>query len=183
MWMNRCVFSFNMYAIVSVPLSTPTVFYLRHHRAASEGWTSGSQCTECSKEFKLLLQPFVGNCTKTYSCRCNVCLRQPPSLRSLASYTVFHLTFNLSAFTLTSKTLYYQYLYAAESGIVSDDRLVPHEFTSLYNNFVRDKRFEIGKRFHDDWVHPCYRYWSSSYVEHFATGDEAIVTLCHIRDN
>jgi len=182
MWTNTCVFAFKMYAIVCVPLSTPTVFNLRHHRAASEGWTSDALCAECSEEFKILLLPFVGNCTNTCSCRCTVCQRHPPSLRSLASHPVFHLTFNLSEFTLTSRTLYYLYVYAAESGLVSDVKLVPHEFTSLHGTFVRNRR-EIDKRFHDDCVIPSDRYWGTSYEEHFATRDEAIAMLCHERDN
>ena len=132
MWTNTCVFAFKIYAIDCVPLSTPTVFYLRHYRAASEGWTSVAPWAECSEEIKLLLVRFAGDCTNTFSCRCNVCVRQPRSLRSLASYTVFQLTFNLSEFTLSSRTLYHQYLCAAESGFASDLRLVPIEFTSLY---------------------------------------------------
>ena len=37
---------------------------------------------------------------------------------------------------LTSRTLYYQYIYVTESGLVSDDKLVPHDFTSLHGTFV-----------------------------------------------
>jgi len=173
MWMNTC--AFKLYA-VCVPLTTPTVFYLRHHRVASEGWTSGSLCAECSEKFKLLLQPYVGNCTNTYSCRCNVCLRQPPSLRDWLPkrYSILILIYE---FTLTSRTLYPQYLNTAETGIVSDDMLVPLKFTSFHTTFVRDKR-QIGKRFHVDCVIPCDRYWCT-YQEPFATRDEAIATLCH----
>jgi len=76
-WEYICGFAFKLYAIVCVPLDTPTVLYIHHHRAASVGWTSDSLCDECSEEFRLLLQSFVGNCTSDRSCRCNVCLRQP----------------------------------------------------------------------------------------------------------
>jgi len=152
-----------MYAIFCVPLDTPTVLCLNHHRAASGGWNSDSLCDECSEEYRLTIQPFVGNCTSDRSCGCNVCLRQPNSLRNLTSCTVFHLTFNLSQFTLTSKTLYHHYFYAVESHIFSNDRLVPltfYRFTfyCLTCCFVRDKRYAISKRFHNDFVIPSERY-------------------------
>ena len=110
MWENASIFAFKMYGIVCVPLDTPTVLYLHHHGATSGGWTPDSLCRKCSKEYQHILRPFVGNCTGTSSCRCNVCLRQAPALRSLASYTVFHITHNLSEFTLTHRILYQQYV-------------------------------------------------------------------------
>ena len=119
-----------MHAIVCVPLGTPTVLHVNHHRAASDGWNSDSQCHECSEDFRLTIQPFVG---------CNVCLRQPPSLRNTTSHTVFHLTFNLSQFTLSGRTLYHQYLYAVESNVVPNDRLIPLSFYHVIYSFVRDK--------------------------------------------
>jgi len=78
--------------------------------------------------------------------------------------------------------LYYQYIYAAESGIVSADRLVPLAFTSLHGTFVRNKICEIGKRFHEDCVNPSDRYWGTSYEEHFVTRGEAVAKLCDDKD-
>ena len=120
-----CCFAVKSYSIVCVPFNTPTVLYLQHHRSNSEGWESFVLCNNCVKEILNLLQPMVGNCTSNPSCRYNVCLRQPPSLRNLASNTVFHYTYNLSEFILTDRTLYHQYLYAVESQEVSEDDLVP----------------------------------------------------------
>jgi len=182
-WKHVCVFAIKMYPIVCVPLNTPTVFYLHRHRAASDGWTSDSLCDECLEEFRLILQPFVGNCTYGRSCGCNVCLRQPPSLRGLASNTVFHLTFNLSEFALTSRTLYHQYLYAVESNIFPEDRLVPLTFSRLQCTFVRDKRCAISKRFHNNCVIPSERYWSTTYATYCASQEEAIATLSDEKDN
>jgi len=117
-WEYVSVFAVKMYAIFCVPLDTPTVLYLNHHKAVSDGWTSDTFCDECLEVFRLLPQPFLGNCTHERSCECNVCSRQPPSLRRLASHTVFHLTLHLSNFTLTGRTLHHQYLFAMESNIV-----------------------------------------------------------------
>jgi len=62
-WKHICVFAVKMYAIVCVPLRTPTVLYLNHHRAVSDRWTSDILCDESLEENRLILQPFVGNCT------------------------------------------------------------------------------------------------------------------------
>jgi len=112
-----------------------------------------------------------------------VCIRQPPSLRSVASHTVFHLNFNLTSFTLTDKTLYHQYLYAVESNVVPDGMLIPLTFSHLKCSFVRDKRYSFSEPFHDARVIPSERYWSTAYTEHYATVGEAIAMLCQEKEN
>jgi len=157
-WYYLCEYGFKMHAIFCVPLDTPTVLHLIHHWAASDGWNSDSLCHGCSEDLRLTIEPIVGNCTGERSCGCNVCLRQPPSLRNLTSHTVFHLTFNLTSFTLTDKTLYHQYRYAVESNVVPDGRLIPLSYSHLICSFVRDKRHTLSKRFHDACVIPSERY-------------------------
>jgi len=88
MWENSSIFAFKMYGIICVSLDTPAVFYLHHHGKTSGGWSPDSLCRKCLKEYQHILRKFIGNCTGTSSCRCNVCLRQAPSIRNLASYTV-----------------------------------------------------------------------------------------------
>ena len=105
------------------------------------------------------------------------------SLRSLASHTVFHLTFNLSQFTRTGRTLYHQYLFAVESNVVPEDKLVPLTFSPLKCTFVRDKRCVISKRFHTNCVLSSERYWSTTYATLCASQAEAIATLCDKKDN
>ena len=94
-WENVCIFAFIMYGIVCVLLDTPTVFYLHHHGAISGSWSTDYLCKVCLEEFQPIHRPFIGNCTRTRSCRCNVCLRQAPSLRSQASHNVFQPKINL----------------------------------------------------------------------------------------
>ena len=108
-WENICIFTFRMYAMLRIPLDAPTVLYLHHHRTVSVCWRTDNLCDECCEEFRLIHQPFEGNCTYKSLCKRNVCLRQPPTLRGLASHTLFHLTFNVSEFTLTNRTPYHQY--------------------------------------------------------------------------
>jgi len=119
--LGKCsYFYIHNYAILCIPLDTCTVLYLHHNRTVSDGWRIDNLCDECSEEFRLILQPFVYNCTYKRSCGFNVCLRQTPTLRGLASHTVFQLTFNLSQFILTNRTLYHQYIYEIESVIVPE---------------------------------------------------------------
>ena len=106
LWDTTVIFAFQMYWIVCDPLASPKVLYFRHHGTTSGGWTQNSICRKCFMNYRPILDPFLPACTISSSCRCHVCLRQPPSLRSLASYTVFHITNNLSEFTLPSGTLY-----------------------------------------------------------------------------
>jgi len=86
-WEYLYCFAVKSYSIVCVPFNTPTVLYLQHHRSNSEGWKSLVLCNNCVKEILNILKPMVGNCISDPSCRCNVCLRQPPSLRNLASHS------------------------------------------------------------------------------------------------
>jgi len=118
----------------------------------------------------------------TSSCRINVCLRQAPALRSLAFYTVFHFTNNLSEFTLTNRTLYQQYVCAVESNIVPDDRMIPSTSLHLQCTFVWVKGCDIRKRFHKACVNPSGGYWYTYTEEYFATIDEVIARLCNDKD-
>jgi hypothetical protein len=101
-WTNLIVLQFKKYAIVAVPFETPKILYLKHYRASSDGWKTNLLCDGCSDTYKRVLAPVTTNCAMHISCKCNVCLRQPPSLRSMASYAVFHLRYNLEEFRLTS---------------------------------------------------------------------------------
>jgi hypothetical protein len=68
-----------------------------------------------------------------------ICLRQPPALKGLVSYMIFHLTFNVDQFTLTSRTLYKQYQHAVHSNIVPNQKLIPHAFSLLKCDFLRQR--------------------------------------------
>jgi len=100
--------------------------------------------------------PFLPTCTAYSSCKCNVCVRQPPSLRSLASYTVFHITANISETTLTSDTLYHNYIHAVRSNLVPEDRLIPFTFPHLRCAFARGMGCSTRRPFHKTCVDLLY---------------------------
>ena len=102
-WDNIKTFAFIKYAIVCIPLETPNTLFLRHYRVSSDGWRTFNLCGACCMDCTSSIQRFVNKCTFprpyssfTNSCKCNLCLRQPHTLRDLATHSVFHLTFNLS---------------------------------------------------------------------------------------
>jgi len=163
-WNYLGLFRFKMYAIVAVPFGDePTILYLQNHRVASDGCPTDFLCVYFLEEFQQVLAPIVGNCSLERSFRCHVCLRQQPTLRGSASYTLFHLTFNVNQFTLNGMTLYEQYKHAVRSSLVPNHRLVSHTFPVLKCNFVRSRRCGI-KRFHYRCVNPAERVvvmWST----------------------
>jgi len=177
-WLNSCgripVFLLSTCTVLCVPSDTPTFLYLHNHRATSGGWTPDSLCKESLSEFQSTLRRFIWDCTGTRSCTCNVCLRQVPSLRSLPSYTVFHLTFNLSEFKLTRRTLYHQYFHAVKSGIVPLDRLIPITFPKLQCTYVHGKHCDASKRFHKACTILSQHYWGTYWEVHCETDEEAV---------
>jgi hypothetical protein len=49
------------------------------------------------------------------SCYCNICRRQPPFLKALASHVVFNFVFNFDLFELTWDLTFDQYVYAVNT--------------------------------------------------------------------
>jgi len=106
-----------------------------------------------------------------------VCLRQPPPLRSLASYTVFHIENNFSDFTLSSETLYGHYVRAAGSNIVPVENFVPESFPHLRRSCARGPR-ACSKRYHKACVDPSQFPWYAHTGEYCASNEEIIARFC-----
>jgi len=112
------------------------------------------------------------------SCKCNLCLRQPPTLRDLASHSVFHYTFNLSEFQLTARTLYHHYLHAATSHLVPEHKLIPHTDIYLQSAYAHPTVYGRITSFHEYCIPDRYVCWCSFDIEHCASYEEVIATLC-----
>jgi len=154
MWESTLIFAFTKYGIVCVPLDSRKFLYFRHHGTAR-------------------VDPFVPECTDSCSCRCHVCLRKPPSLRSLGSYTVFHIANNFSEFTLPSKTLYDHYLRAAESNTVPVDRLIPDSFPDSRRTYARGP-CSLATRYHKSCIDPVQFPWYAHTGEYCESKEEII---------
>ena len=82
-----------MFSIVVFHSDAPRIVYLKHHRAKSVGWASNSLCNGYLIQLKQRLHSSCKiDMTDTWTCK--VCQWQSPSLRSTASYTVFHFVYN-----------------------------------------------------------------------------------------
>lgn len=159
--------------------NTLKILYLKHHRADSEGWITNSLCDLCFDEFKGILVPIVHNCMFGLSCKYNICLFQPPSLRGLASHVVFHLTFNVGQFELTRETTYGQFLHVVNSNKFPYQKLFPDSYPTLNCDFIR-KRNDRGKKYHINCVIGSERVtvrWSTFHIKHCHSLYEAIGAL------
>ena len=187
-WDNIKTFAFIKYAIVCIPLETPKILFLRNYRAANDRWRTFNLCAACCSDSMPTIHQFVNNCAfpPSYfnypnSCKCNICLRQPPTLRDFASHFVFHLTFNLSEFQLTARTLYHHYLHAANSHLVPEHQLIPH--TGIcFRSATLITLCERVNRFHEYCIPDRDVLWRSFDNEHCASYEEVIATLCYDRN-
>jgi len=166
---------------VCVPLDSPRVLYLRHHGAQTSGWTQASLCKRCAKYYQPQTAPFLPMCTASSSCKCHVCLRQPPSLRVLASYTVFHITANIPEFTLTSENLYHNYIHAVRSILVPECRLIPFTFHHLRCTFARGMGSSTLQRFHKTCVDAALFPWYTHTGDYCNSKAEVIAPFCNDR--
>ena len=132
MW--RCIrhdFLFRRHAITILhdPSSgTLRLLCLRHYDVPSIGWMYGSGCVSCqdtSRENIRVLTSCVG---PAEACACNICRRQPPSLRDLAAHAVLTLRINIERFQLTRDVTFGEYRHAVDSNRVGIDQLLPPDF-------------------------------------------------------
>ena len=156
--------------------------FLLHYRATGDGWRTFNLCAECCRDCTPSIQRFVNKCTYQNSCKCNLCLRQPPTLRDLASHSVFHLNFNFLEFQLTARKLYHNYLHAANSHHVPEHKLIPHKGICLQSPYAHSTLCERGTRFHEYYIQDREVCWRSFDNEHYGSYEEVIATLCFDRN-
>jgi hypothetical protein len=114
-------------------LTTPgRLLCLRHYRVASMGWAFVSRCDPCMVRYRESLRPHTGCIAPAGPCNCNVCVRQPPSLRDMASRTLFGLSLNPDRFEMTRDVTYSEFVHAVKSGWARASRCLP--LTSLTYN-------------------------------------------------
>jgi hypothetical protein len=103
---------------------------LRHSRAASMGWPFTSRCDPCMVRFRENLHSLTGCVAPAGPCSCNACTRQPPTLRDMASRTLFSLSLNPDRFELTREVTHCEFVHAVNSGWARVDRCLPTYLTS-----------------------------------------------------
>jgi hypothetical protein len=84
------------------------LLFLRCYRARSDGWRDNVHCIRCLRMYRNNLRPMTV-CRLLVNCDCCICTRQPPSLLSLASNTLFYSVLDIKRFVLSSDTTYEVY--------------------------------------------------------------------------
>jgi hypothetical protein len=96
-WHNLDVYSFRKHALTILPDPSPRrkpLLFLQYYRAANMGWNVPSGCVRCVDTFRFNIRPLTSCIAHNEACSSNIGRRQPPSLKVLASYTLFKFTCN-----------------------------------------------------------------------------------------
>lgn len=136
-WDNFDRFHFVRYALTLVRrdyLSLPELVCMKYYRAESDGWRNDILCNTCISRTQTRFQHMI-SCLRTRDCRCTICARQPPSLLSSASNTLFRLVLEIGRFELTRETTYAQYIQAVRSYRVPTNQLLPPDFPNIRLHF------------------------------------------------
>ena len=132
MW--RCIkhdFLFRRHAITILPdpnSGTLRLLCLRHYNVPSIGWMFGSGCVSCQDTSRENIRALTSCVGPAEACACNICRRQPPSLRDLAAHAVLTLRINIERFQLTRDVTFDEYRHAVDSNRVGIDQLLPPDF-------------------------------------------------------
>jgi hypothetical protein len=147
------------------------LFGLKYYRAISDGSKDGSNCITGLEDYRQSVRNDVG-CFLRRTCRCNVCLRQPPKLFDMAHHVYSKMVYNLDRFVLTPDTTYAHYVYAAHSTLVGYSQLLP----STYPNITLHCRFEkLTHRLHSQC--PGRGSWNGCLYRTFSCVGDALSAL------
>jgi hypothetical protein len=127
--LNNDMLGFRRHALTFLPDSTNAygrLLCLRHNRVACMWWTFVSGCVQCRNHFRERLRPRTGCLAPAVTCSCNICRRQPPTLRDMSSQVLFTMSCNLDLFELTRDVTHEQYVYANTSGQTGVLGVLPH---------------------------------------------------------
>jgi hypothetical protein len=176
-WQNFERFNFIKYAMVLVrpdPSFPVRLLCLRYYRAQSDWWRDNVDCIRCLREYQDDLRPMTG-CKLPDDCDCRICTRQPPSLLSLASNTLFNLVLDIDRFVLSNDTTYEQYVHVATSGRVPLHKLIPPEYPVIRIAFRADA---FTYKLHHDC--PGRGSWVTEMGRYFPCHVEAVRSLIHL---
>ena len=130
-------------------------------------------CTPCTRQYQAALRPMI-NCQLPAACRCNVCLRQPPSLRDAASHVLFRHVYTIRhSFHLGPNTTFNEYVYAVRSRRVNWERLLPPEFPNIRIRCASD----TGHTRYHHVTCPGHGVWNVVMMTRFRTREGAIRVL------
>jgi hypothetical protein len=159
------------------------IYYLKNFRAESDRWSSFIYCDYCITLCKNSLRGCTFSCNQSDTCKCNLCLSQPPTLKSLASRSVFYDLYHLDKFVLSATITYEQYRFAANSKKVTYGRLLPDTFPVITFEYFYRATFE-NERMHrkccpdlqDEGT--CF----GSFYENFVSAQETVKSIVDYKE-
>jgi hypothetical protein len=115
----------------SLPLmNLPLMRCLTDHRALSDGWRDSGNCDDCVVIYRDAIRDLCQCRAPTEECACEICRRQPPSLRLTALHKI-RLMYNVERFQLTANTTYEEYVFAVMSDNARVANLLPIEYPMI----------------------------------------------------
>jgi hypothetical protein len=130
-WRHTYRLSLNKYALTlfcPASNSEPTLLCLKYYRATADEWKDTSNCDSYFEQNQQLVRPY-SYCKLPDECSCPICNRQPPSLHDIASHTLFN--GRIQSFRLTAHTTYQEYVRAALSHCVDNEKLMQPEYPTV----------------------------------------------------
>ena len=124
LWRHVDSYNFLRRSIIAYPIyGRVRILYVQHPRARSDGWFTTDLCDNCPRDVRLAVSEPLG-CSMRPTCKCGICVRQPPTLKAMAAQVVFDMVLNLGRFEVAQTTNFNDYLYAYMSGRVPPAQLV-----------------------------------------------------------
>jgi hypothetical protein len=129
-WRNAMTF------LPESPITHGRLLCLRHYRIARVGWSFLSDCVTCADLLQERLRSVTGGLVPAEASACNICRRQPPTLRDMALHTVFTVSRNMHLFDVKRDVTYEQYVSAITSGRATVTGLLPEfPYVSIRNRY------------------------------------------------
>jgi hypothetical protein len=182
-WANTGILGFRRHALAFLPdpstghgdvLASPgRLVYLRHYRVASEGWMVTSRCDRCTATFRENLRPYMDCVAPEEPCNCNVYVRQPPTLRDIASRTLFFLSLHPEHFELKCEVTHNELVHAIDSERARVDRCLPPGVPTLTLHFTYEYCSHLPFHPHCNPTLP----WHATVSRTFASPEEAFSAL------
>jgi hypothetical protein len=137
-----------------------------------------SRCDVCTATFRGNLRIYMNCEAPEEPCNCNVCVRQPPTLRDMASRTLLSLSLQPERFELTREVTHSEFVHAVDSERARVERCLPPGFRTLTLRFTYQYCSHLP--FHP-WYNPTLP-WQAIVRRTFGSPEEAFSELYSRQD-
>jgi hypothetical protein len=179
--LNSDMLCFRRHALTFLPTSLHNngpLLCLQHYRIASMGWSFVSRCVPCTDRFREHLRPLTGCLAPAENCPCNICKRQPPTIREMSLQVPFTMSYKIDLFELTRDVTHEQNVHAITSGRTTVTGLLPPDFPFVTIRFQYPSCSSRSYHRHPNHELP----WRATADRTFQSAEDAIRALYSRRD-